>query len=654
MTIGRHSDRPDRDSSTRRRRLTRKQWLPLVTAGAIVFVIVMITVIVSPQHAWSPGGQPPPRLGSKAIPSATGPTTAALPGKATPGKYVCPGYSGIDQPNPVARLYQDTFEWSQHPPYQVGNGKGDIDWRANPYNQPSWYMWLHSLRWLGQGIDAAKAGDKKAMARVTTIIHDWVKDNPYDWKVDVGAHEATMHRTNVLICTRQAILSGLKVKTLPAAYAWLDQALLDHAKFLEINFGGQGNHGTDESIAMFGIGCTLKREPLKQLAQRRLSTAIVEAIDAQGSTNEQSTAYAQFNYYLWGRAIKALTDCGADPGTTITARRKLLANWLALATNSLGRLHQLGDSEDVAAVPVPGTPLDFAGSLGRKGIRPVQRVGIFDAGYIFGRTGWGEQRAFQNESTYSIRYGRPRTLHGHDDHMSITYTSHGRPILVDGGHAGYKIDKWRNWVKSEFAHNVMASPAMPGHQTETKLVRSKIGATSEFYDLADTPAPGMTRKRSILVLKDPDLIVALDRATAEQDQAFQTMWHLPAGQQVAVSSPSTVVAQKPGDKVKTVLLQIPYQQELSADSAKVDQGKEDPIQGWQYPKTTQKLAAPTVSFHRTGRAATVLSVIIPAHSSAAVSFKTRSTGSTFLIDLTVGKAVTTVAVQPDGTLTRLK
>jgi hypothetical protein len=635
--------------------LTRRQWLPLLTAGIVVVVIALISVVLSPQTAWGPRSEQAVKVGSKAIPSATRPTTPAKPGQVKPATYACPQYSGIDTPNPLPRLYEDTFQWSVYPAYQVGNGKGDVNWRSNPYNQPSWYMWLHSLRWLGQGIEAARAGDKKAMARVTTIIHDWVNDNPYDWKGDVGAHEATMHRTNVLICTRQAVMSGLKVKTLPAAYAWLDQALLDHARFMEINWGGEGNHGTDESIAMFGIGCTLGRESYKTLAERRLSRAITVSIDAQGATNEQSTGYAIFNYTLWGRAIKALQECGAEPSPTIKARRAALANFIAMATDSLGRLHQLGDSERLKTPPMfPGTPMEYAGTFGVKGRPPAERIAIYDAGYIFGRTGWGQQRPFAQESTYSIRFGPARTLHGHDDHMSITYTSHGREILVDGGHAGYQVDKWRSWAKSESAHNVLSSPLMAGRATETKLVRSEIKPTSEFYELSDTPGPGMSRKRSVLVLKDPDLIVALDRATSEQDQEFQTQWHLPIGQQVTVASPTTTVAMNPADKVKTVLLQIPYQAELSADATKVTRGQEDPVQGWQYPSTNTKQPASMVSFNRNGKSATVLSVIVPADYKAAVSYKTRTTGSTVFVDLTVGKLRTTVAVRADGTLSRVK
>jgi hypothetical protein len=164
----------------------------------------------------------------------------------------------------------------------------------------------------------------------------------------------------------------------------------------------------------------------------------------------------------------------------------------------------------------------------------------------------------------------------------------------------------------------------------------------------------MTRNRSVLVLKDPDLIVALDRATADNDQPFETLWHLPEGQQVTVSSPTTAVAQKPGDKVKTVLLQIPYSVDLPGDAITVEQGKDDPVQGWHFPTATQKLPAPTVAFHRNGKSATILSLIVPAGSKQVVSYTTRTTGSTYLIDLTVGTLHTTIAVQPDGTLSRLK
>jgi len=603
-----------------------------------------------------------PLTPAPSVPEATEPIPAVdtpdTPPPLTPvvpdGTYRCTGYSGIDSKVPVSMILRDTFVWGDDPPYQVGNGNGDVNWRSDPYHKPSWYMWLHSLRWLGQGIEAGRKGDRKTLAHVMAIIQDWVHDNPYSWKGDVGAWESTMHRTNVLICARQAVLTGLKVRKLPTQYAWLDKALVDHANFLTVNWSGPSNHGTDESIALFGVGCTLGRTDMKSIAHERLTEAITTAIDAQGSTNEQSVGYAMFNYSLWGRATAALQRCRAEPGPVIDERRKALAEWLALATKSTGELHQVGDAVRQKPGTAAGTPLEYVATLGKRGPKPARRTAVFDAGYVFGRTGWGETRPFGQESSYSIRFGLGRRLHGHDDHMSITYASHGRDILIDPGHSGYQLDKWQTWTKSQAAHNVMTIPSAPTASVDTKLVRAAMTSTWESYTFSDSPAPGVDRTRDVLVLKDPDLIITLDRGHSGTDQRYETLWHLPADQKVTVQSATAAVAAKPGDSTKTHLLQIPYAQHLPADAITVVQGQEDPVQGWYFPDIFHRLPAPVVKFNRNGTDATILSAIMPTTSTEQVAFTTRTVGDLFFVDLTVGARKTTIRVAPDGRLTRLK
>ncbi|WP_405069693.1 heparinase II/III-family protein [Kribbella sp. NBC_01510] len=576
-------------------------------------------------------------------------TTTSL----TAGKYTCPGYSSIDDPNPVANLLKDTYAWSTFAPYKVGDGNGNINWRLNPYNNPSWYMWLHSLRWLGQGITAAGTGDTVAMDRVTTIAKDWVTDNPYSWKSDIGAYESTMHRTNVLLCLRQAVLSGLGQTTLPPAYAWLDQTLTDHASFLIANWSGAWNHGTDESIALFGVGCTLDRADYKQTAQDRLAAGITTSIDAEGSTNEQSTAYAQFNYSLWGRAVTALQECGTDPGTTISSRRALLANWLALATNSQGKLPQIGDSEVVSTNQFADTPTEYAGSLGTKGVVPPQRVGVYSAGYIFGRSGWGETRPFSQESTYSIRFGPSRALHGHSDHTGITYTARGRDILITGGHAGYQNDVWRTWAKGQFSASTMTTPLSAEKYPATKLTRSLVSTTSEFYEFTDVPGVGINRTRAVLVLKNPDLIMSLDRASSTTAQQFQTLWHLPSDQKATVYSRTTALAMKTGDAMRTILFQVPYKQALPAGAILIKQGQTSPIQGWHYPNITTRNSAPTLMFARSGYSASILSFIVPVGATQGVTYAVRTSGTATIVDLSVGGVRTSVGISAGGSLYRI-
>ncbi|WP_242002136.1 heparinase II/III domain-containing protein [Kribbella steppae] len=572
---------------------------------------------------------------------------------AAAGFYTCSGFGTVDDQTPLKNLYGDAYTWGPFPPYKVGNGGGNINWRLNPYKNASWYMWFHSLRWIGQGIIAAGKGDLTAMTRVNTIAYDWFRDNPYSWKGDIGAWESTMHRTNVLICLRQAIISGLQTTTLPARYAWVDTALLSHARFLTYNWSGAWNHGTDESIALFGVGCTVNRTDYKNLAQQRLAAGITTSIDAEGSTNEQSTAYAQFNYSLWGRAATVLQNCGVNPGTTIASRRALMATWLALATNSMGKLHQIGDSEVVSTYPWVGTPMEYAGSLGARGAAPAKRVGIFAAGYIFGRTGWGATRGFAGESAYSIRFGGVRGFHGHSDHTSMTYTSRGRDIVVDSGHAGYQNDVWRTWAEGPTAHSVMTTPLSVDRAAATKLTRSLVTANAEFFEFVDAPATGISRVRAVLVLKDPDLIVTLDRGSSKTAQQFQTLWHLPSDQRATVYSRTAAVAAAPGDSTRTILFQIPYRQALPAGAILIKQAQTNPIQGWHYRTIFIRKSAPTLMFARSGYSASILSFVVPVRTTGSVTYTTRMSGTTFVINLNVAGQRVSVGVSAGGSVFRI-
>jgi hypothetical protein len=360
-----------------------------------------------------------------------------------------------------------------------------------------------------------------------------------------------------------------------------------------------------------------------------------------------------FNHRLWGRAVNALTRCGTDPGTEIEQRRQALAEWIALATTSTGELHQLGDTIRQKPDAVAGTPLEYAATLGERGVRPGRRTAVFDAGYVFGRTGWGETRPFTEESTYSIRFGPVRNFHGHDDHTSITYTSHGRDILIDPGSAPYQRDKWQAWVRSPAAHNVMTIPTAKTASVETKLNRALLSPNSEYYQFADTPAPNVRRTRDVLVLKDPDLIVTLDRGQSSTTQRYETLWHLPPDQDVSVQSATTAVAGKPGDRSRTYLLQIPYDGPVSDDAISLQKGRTDPVQGWYYRGIFEREPAPVLTFRRSGHNASILSVVAPVRTTETVAFSTRTHGSSFFVDLTVGTRKTTIRVLPDGRLTRI-
>nr|WP_238354995.1 heparinase II/III family protein [Kribbella sandramycini] len=419
------------------------------------------------------------------------------------------------------------------------------------------------------------------------------------------------------------------------------------------HWSGIRNHGTDESIALFGIGCTYNRADLKELAVKRLNEAVVHAIDDEGTTNEQSVGYASFNYRLWGRAAEVLRACKTEPGPEIDRRREKLALWLALATKANGELHQIGNTNKQKTETAPGTPLEFVASQGKKGTKPAKRTGIYRAGYIFGRTGWGDNRPFGQESSYSIRFGFPRAYHGHEDHTAITYNWHGRDVLIDPGYLGYRKNEKQEWARTQYAHNVMTIPTAKSRNAKTKLVGAVSTPNSDYYELNDQPAEGVDRSRDVLVLKDPDLVIALDRGQSGTTQRYETLWHLPPGHQVTVDANGVAVARQPRSGMKTHLIQIPLDGAIPAGSTTVEEGRSNPAQGWFAPTIFNPVPAPVVKFTRTGQSVRILSLIIPSKEAEKVTYTTRTTGTATLVDLAVGTRKVTVKVAPFGRLTRL-
>lgn len=601
----------------------------------------------------------PRRLGAAAVVVVVGLGAVAWggaqPAAAATSLYPCAGYSGLQTTNPTSAVLQDKFTWDGYRAVKVGDGHGNINWKLNPYRNASWYMWFHSLRWLGAPIEDGRRGNATALAHATAIAYDWVRDNPYSWHGNVGAWESTMHRTNVLICLREVLIQT-HGGTLPRADSWLTTALLNHARFLQVYFSGWNNHGTDESIAMLGVGCLLGRKDYRDLAASRLAQGVTRVLDSQGANNEQSTGYALFNYSLWGRAHDALVTCRMKTTaiSTITARRLLLATFLAHATTPLRTLVQIGATGRIPPTPLPGTAQEWIASGGAKGTPPKGRVAVYRAGYVFGRSGWGNgSRPFAQESAYSLRFGPARTLHGHDDHTAITWTDRGRDILIDAGQAAYNLDAWQRYSEGPYAHNELVVPGM-GRSPATTLRTAKVNANkSELFMMTDSPKAGVQRSRIVLVLYDPDMVIVFDRASSTARTSFQELWHLAPGQGV-VAGRSSVIAQQRGDTTKTALVQLSFRgQAIPRGTVGVAQGRTNPIQGWYWSSLTSRQAAPVITFARTGRSATMVTLITAAAASSRIAITQRMSGSTYVYTIGVGSLVARVGLTAGGTLYRI-
>ncbi|MFJ2031147.1 heparinase II/III family protein [Streptosporangium sp. NPDC087985] len=408
----------------------------------------------------------------------------------------------------------------------------DIDWRLDPHRNRSWALNLHALRWMGRLIaEYERSGRQEYLDRATEITEDWTRKNPrggtgvspWAW-----AEHPVALRAPALVCLSAYVRTG-----------WLSDTLIEHGEILSdpALYREGHNHGLDQDIALLAVGARLGRERWKDLAIRRMARSAELAIDAQGVLHEQAPRYGIYVHRRLGTAMEAIRRCGAEIPAGLAARRRSLETYVSHATQPDGRIVPIGDS------PADTRP---------KGFRHEENtVKVFDGGYVFGRTAWDDPES----AYYSIRFGPGRRLHGHEDHLGVTYHAHGRDILVEAGFHSYERTAYRKWTTSPEAHNV---PVVVGAEfregTATRLVSSSIDRMRQSYLLTDT-AYGVSRTRSVLVNHGADLLAVLDSVPA--GSALRNLWNFAPSLTVLSNRDGHVVLADGDRRVTLVQLAMP-------------------------------------------------------------------------------------------------
>ncbi|GIH92299.1 heparinase II/III family protein [Planobispora siamensis] len=400
------------------------------------------------------------------------------------------------------------------PPVELGTG--DVDWRTDPHQSRSWALNLHALRWTVSLVtEYERTGNREFLDRAAAIAADWVRSNPLGGKGVspwAWAEHPVALRAPALVCLSAHVRA-----------AWLRDSLVRHGEILAdpARYRQGHNHGLDQDVALLTVGCRLGHAAWRDLAIRRMAESAEISIDAQGVLHEQAPRYGLYVHRRLGVALETIERCGAAVPPGLAARRRSLEAYICHATQPDGRLVPIGDSP--ADTRPPHLP------------RPQDTVKVFDAGYVFGRTAWDDP----DSAYYSIRFGPGRRLHGHEDHLGVTYRAQGRGILVEAGFHSYERTPYREWTISPEAHNV---PVVVGagfrEGTATRLVGSSVAADRQCYRLTDD-AYGVGRTRTVLVGHGADLMAVLDAVPA--GSALRSLWHFAPSLTVAGGHDGRVV-----------------------------------------------------------------------------------------------------------------
>lgn len=415
----------------------------------------------------------------------------------------------------VARLKNRRLHMAPHKEWTLPE---EPTWRENPFDDNNWEFQYHMLRWLDPLRRAGAAGDGDAASLWEKYARSWIETNPsgsdaYKWSwVDMSDGIRAME-----------LCHGL---TVVGEQPWLINSLRDHVDWLlEPSHLKRGNHGFHQHIGLFVLGVVLEDQKVTDVAMQRLTDQFDAAYDEQGANEEGSISYHLQNYVWWNDAFKRL-DLEDIARPSQAHRLELAPTLLAHATTPLGRFARIGDTDGGNARKLNHPHTQFTVTEGKKGRKPETTTAIYDAGYAFARSGWGEDRPYKDESFITATWGRQDKVHGHRDGGSLTYASNGVHWIEDTGKYYYGKSKMRNYVTSRGGHNSVFIPGETYHKNaEVSLVSEQ--STEEYVDLIlyDPGYENVDIVRRIIYLKTFDFLYVIDQVQANKVIQVEQRWH---------------------------------------------------------------------------------------------------------------------------------
>ena len=232
--------------------------------------------------------------------------------------------------------------------------------------------------------------------------------------------------------------------------AWLTRAIEAHGAILYWPdvWVRKGNHALSQAIALLDARCHLARAGWQRRAAARIGILARLGNPPAGASAEQATKYDRYDYYRFSVAIELLGACGMPPRRVLDPRRTHPGLPGPRPTRPDGHLETIGDTDDVPLRPIAGTATEYTASGCAVGQPPDRTVAIYDAGYAFVRTRWGEERPFGDETFVSLRFQRGHRSHGHDDSGGVTLYGAGGKLLVDPGYGDQNSSRWHRFFIS--------------------------------------------------------------------------------------------------------------------------------------------------------------------------------------------------------------
>jgi hypothetical protein len=480
----------------------------------------------------------------------------------------------------------------------------DPKWKPVSTLDSSGKGYMHSLHYLlpllRRGV---KTGNKEFIDRFYFLLHDWYRDphnkpgglnSRYAW----GPPIYEGFRSLVFVCAAAG----------PRGSApWLAKALKKQGEMAasSARYEGVNNASLHQQMGLYAVAVTLGRPAWRTLARDRIGALAERLIHSDGSDEEGALTYAQNDYRWFNQAAERFRRAG-DAIPASFAHVAAIPSFLAQATRPDGRIEALGDSSPtlLGARDWSGTPAEWAATGGISGTPPSATFSSYAGGYVFGRSGWGDEaRPLVDQTFYSVRAGQGSGIpHAHDDAGALTLYSYGSPLLLDTGQWKYVYGTTRSFVVSRAAHNAVLVDGVSRTRPRPQL-RTAQAPGLDMTTVVDTGYNGVTLTRTIAYDRIDDVVLVWDRLESAKSVKASQQWGLGRDRGVQLAQDT---AHTTGDGANVSLFFTSGGSPLD-----VERGDKKPWRGWNSIAYGELSPAPSLRATQRGTSLSWLTVIAP-------------------------------------------
>jgi len=500
-----------------------------------------------------------------------------------------------------------TFRLKKNPSWRHTN---ELDYSGNGH--------MHSLNWaLPLLIEGLRTNNKAMVKRFYKIILDWIKDNPPNkprqWKA-YGQIESGF-RMITLSCAlagpvpnkkkRKKIVSSMKTQAKVARQRWVNY---NNVAFLQ-------------AAGIFAVGCSIGDRKTLRKGKKLMGKNSKKMIAGDGSVREGSLLYAR-NTYIWTQQqISRMRACGKSPGSKLR-RSERIADFLAHGARPDRRYEALGDggTGKVTRDQTPaGSALRYVATKGADGARPASLYRTYEAGFVFGHSGFGQQKPFAKETYYSLRTGPgPESeYHAHYDAAALTVASRGDQLLFDTGPYRYIKNGAASFIRSRSAHNNINIDGRSASGPRPAITAASTSAEGDFTSIVDSGYPGARLQRTVWYDRRGDFFVVMDDVATGSPASFYANWNVGRDRTVQIAD-QVASTEGPGANVSIINVASPVS--ISAVS-----GSKSPWAGWNSTKYGELVPSPSIRAAAASPTTRLVTVIIP-RSSGVSSDSVSATG----------------------------